>query len=148
MQFTVSVKRNGNRNHFMPDQLVYRRDRYWVRPCSLDNSNNSLPADVLWGSFVTRACVRWTSLIPTTPSAFTVLFSQKWSRFSSLFGKISMEMYYLRGNTLLFGELKDGIITHDLLSLNRSSAKRLCVWPRATCRTQCHVKFAIIIAFH
>ena len=35
MQFTVSVKRSGNRNHFMPEQLVYRRDRYWVRPCSL-----------------------------------------------------------------------------------------------------------------
>ena len=25
MQFTVSVKRSGNRNHFMPEQLVYRR---------------------------------------------------------------------------------------------------------------------------
>ena len=48
-----------------------------------------------------------------------------------------MEMYYLRGNTLLFGELK----THDLLSL-----KRLCLWPRATW-TQCHAKFAILIAF-
>ena len=45
MQFTVSVKRSGNRNHFMPEQLVYRRDRYWVQPCMfalfINNSNNN-----------------------------------------------------------------------------------------------------------
>ena len=35
MQFTVSVKRSGNRNHLMSEQLVYRRDRYWIRSCSL-----------------------------------------------------------------------------------------------------------------
>lgn len=59
MQFTVSVKRSGNRNHFMPEQLVYRRDRYWVQPCSLYLLTTATTTTVYFCQFGVSVYVCW-----------------------------------------------------------------------------------------